>query len=470
MNTWKRIALACVSLLAMGIAPVGAALAQVKVTAANPSSAYQGTYSLDVVVSGSGFNSSAKAQYFVSGTTNPGGIAVKKVTFRSSTELVTTIDVAETADLSSFDIVVTLDSGRKGKGTTLFSVKAKPTGPSQAPTYPPARHYQAARHYQGFTGNGGSTSATSRLYMFGGTPGGGMGMSDLWSYSSAGSTGTTWTYIPGGNTTPGPRRSLGWSCGGGQCVAANGTSGTSMLKETWVYSESTQTWSQVACNNRRVLCPSARMGPTTAYDLAHGVHVLFGGDGWTTLFNDTFVFDSNTRTWRQAGGGVTPSARGFAAATFVPGVGVVMFGGWGNPCCITTLNDMHVWNGSAWAPVDSTVVSDPQRSVPTLANHSMAWDAARNALIVTGGFLTSWHTPNTETWYVTFANSNGAWQARWTLASGIGCQSAAGSPPDTVVHPGAMMAFDPVRGVQVFFGGEDADDTFRAYGNTVECL
>ena len=464
MSTLKRIAVACTSLLVMGLAPIGATVAQVKVTAATPASAYQGTTALDVVVSGSGFNSSAKVQYFVSGTTNPGGITVRNVRFNSANELVTTIDVADTADLASFDIVVTLDSGRKGKGTTLFSVKAKLTGPAATPTYPPARHYQ------GFTSNGGSTSATSRLYMFGGTPGGGMGMNDLWSYANAGSTGATWTFIPGGNTTPGPRRSLGWSCGGGQCVAANGTSGTSSLKETWVYSESTQTWSQVACNNRRVLCPSARMGPTMAYDPAHGVHVLFGGDGWASLLDDTFLFDATTRTWKQVGGGVTPSARTSAAATFVPGVGVVMSGGWGNPCCVTTLNDMHVWNGTAWAPVASTVISDPLRAVPTLANHSMAWDAARNALIVAGGFLTSWHTPNAETWYVTLEKSAaGTWQAGWSLASGIGCQTAAGSPPDTVIHQGAMMAFDAVAGKQVFFGGEDPDSTFLAYGNTVEC-
>ena len=125
MSSWKRIALAGLSLLLLGLAPVGAALAQVKVTAANPASAYQGTIALDVVVNGSGFDRTARVQYFVSGTTNPGGITVRNVVFSKSSELVTTIDVAETADLASFDIVVTLDSGRKGKGTTLFSVRAK---------------------------------------------------------------------------------------------------------------------------------------------------------------------------------------------------------------------------------------------------------------------------------------------------------------------------------------------------------
>jgi len=63
MSAWKRIAIAGVSLLALGLAPIGAAFAQVKVTAATPASAYQGTIALDVVVSGGGFNNSAKVWF-----------------------------------------------------------------------------------------------------------------------------------------------------------------------------------------------------------------------------------------------------------------------------------------------------------------------------------------------------------------------------------------------------------------------
>lgn len=66
-SIWKQITLKCLSFLIPGLAPIGAALAQVKVTAAMPASAVQGTVSLDVVVSGSGFDNSAKVQYFVSG-------------------------------------------------------------------------------------------------------------------------------------------------------------------------------------------------------------------------------------------------------------------------------------------------------------------------------------------------------------------------------------------------------------------
>ena len=50
------------------------ATAQIQVNSTNPNTAPQGTTNLNVTVSGSGFNKGAKAQWFVSGTTNPGGV------------------------------------------------------------------------------------------------------------------------------------------------------------------------------------------------------------------------------------------------------------------------------------------------------------------------------------------------------------------------------------------------------------
>ena len=109
-------------------------LAQVAVTSADPPSAPQGTVSLDVTVSGSGFDSSAQVEFLLSGTTNPGGITVRKVKVTGSRKLVATIDVAETALIDKFDIQVTLSGGRKGKGTSLFAVLAKPNSdPCAAP-------------------------------------------------------------------------------------------------------------------------------------------------------------------------------------------------------------------------------------------------------------------------------------------------------------------------------------------------
>ena len=117
-STVAALIFALVPLMVSGAPPV-------QVTAADPSSAPQGTVSLDVVVSGSGFDSSAAVSFFVTGTTNPGGITVKNVKVTGPKKLVATIDVADAAAIANFDIQVTQSGGRKGKGTSLFAVLAK---------------------------------------------------------------------------------------------------------------------------------------------------------------------------------------------------------------------------------------------------------------------------------------------------------------------------------------------------------
>ena len=464
MSTWKRIVLACVSLLALWVAPTGVASAQVKVTAATPASAYQGTIALDVVVSGSGFNNSAKVEYFVSGTTNPGGITVRSVKYTSASELVTTIEVSSTADPANFDIVVTLDSGRKGKGTTLFKVNTKPN-PSEPP--PPAPTYPAARHWQAFTSNGGTTAATSRLYMFGGAGGAQFNwqdLNDIWVYTNAGSSGAKWTFISPGSTAPGPRHHVAWSCGGGYCVLSNGVP---YYDEAWVFSESSASWSQLACN-RRAPCPARRFAATMAYDPVAGRHVLFGGTyNWSSL-GDTWSFSTSTMKWTNHGTASSVAPRNWAASTFVPPVGhIVLFGGFDDVSRV--FGDMYLWDGSVWVPV-AQVVDGTLAAVPTLMNHSMVWDPVRNRVIVTGGLKDANDTPSTDTFYVTFSSQGGGWRAAWTKASGIGCQSTAGSS-DATIHPQARMAFDIPSGVQVFFGGVEnlPDIGAYAYDNTVEC-
>ena len=97
----------------------------VEVTAADPPAAEQGTFNLDVKITGKGFKQGARSAFFVTGTTNPGGIVVKSTRYVSPTQLIANIDVAETAELSKFDIEVQLTSGRTGKGIELFTVVAK---------------------------------------------------------------------------------------------------------------------------------------------------------------------------------------------------------------------------------------------------------------------------------------------------------------------------------------------------------
>jgi hypothetical protein len=122
-SSWASLLLLA-SFVGLGALP---AVAQIQVVSATPSAAPQGTVNLDVTISGKGFKSGAKAQWFITGTTNPGGVTVNSTTFKGSTSLTANITIASDAVISSFDLVVTNTDGRTGKGTDLFAVTAKGT-------------------------------------------------------------------------------------------------------------------------------------------------------------------------------------------------------------------------------------------------------------------------------------------------------------------------------------------------------
>jgi hypothetical protein len=103
---------------------------QVQVTAADPASTAQGTINLNVKVTGKGFKNGAKAKWFVTGTTDPGGVTVNSTTFVNSGELTANITVADSAVVANFDIQVLNSDGRGGKGTELFAITAKGQLPS----------------------------------------------------------------------------------------------------------------------------------------------------------------------------------------------------------------------------------------------------------------------------------------------------------------------------------------------------
>ena len=106
---------------------ITAASAQISVTSSLPNNATQGTTNLNVTVGGKGFKSGAKAQWFVSGTTNPGGVTVNSTAFVNANTLTANITVSGTATIGGFDIQVTNTDGRTGKGSELFAVRSKVT-------------------------------------------------------------------------------------------------------------------------------------------------------------------------------------------------------------------------------------------------------------------------------------------------------------------------------------------------------
>jgi hypothetical protein len=102
-----------------------AAAQDIVVSAADPPTAPQGTVNLDVKITGKNFKRGAVSRFLVTGTQNPGGVAVNRTTFVRSTELRANVTITDTATLSKFDIEVQNSDGRTGKGIELFTVTAK---------------------------------------------------------------------------------------------------------------------------------------------------------------------------------------------------------------------------------------------------------------------------------------------------------------------------------------------------------
>src|SRR4029079_7229563 len=111
--------------LACWILAGSAAAQNVTVTTADPNTGAQGTTSLVVKISGRNFAPGARADFFLSGTSNPAGITVHGTQWVSASEVDATIDIADTAALAFFDIRVANTNGRSGKGSDLFNVVQK---------------------------------------------------------------------------------------------------------------------------------------------------------------------------------------------------------------------------------------------------------------------------------------------------------------------------------------------------------
>ena len=308
-----------------------------------------------------------------------------------------------------------------------------------------------------FTGNGASGADANRLYLYGGDDDGIVPvLDDLWYYQTGSNA---WARVtPNGKSRPGPRMLAGWSCGGGTCVLEDGSKGTGLINETWTYDEAANAWSKVSCTAARP-CPSGREAPTMAYDPTTGLHLLFGGSSLSyrvrpsANFDDTYTFNAAMRQWAKLSPQHKPSPREGAAAAFVPGVGVVLFGG---TDLSNVLCDMFVWTGADWV-----AVSVGNRG-PCLAGHSMAWTGTN--LIVAGGWLEG-GLGNSATYRFQF-NADGR-SGTWATSSPGTCQNPTGGT-DTVIHLGVKMAADDtLPPTRVYFGGRDQSGTF--YDNTVEC-
>ena len=161
--------------------------------------------------------------------------------------------------------------------------------------------------------------------------------------------------------------------------------------------------------------------------------MLYGGQIGASggIYDDTWVY--NGTTWTKQTPATVPFGRFGAQAAFIPGVGTVMFGGFGGAGNGVYLLETWIWDGygANWSQPSIANGASPRARV----GHVMA---SNNTLAVMfGGNISSGECVN-DTW--TF---NGT---AWTKVS------AATSPS---VRTNAVMSYDSVNSIFVLFGGKN---------------
>lgn len=195
----------------------------------------------------------------------------------------------------------------------------------------------------------------------------------------------------------------------------------------------------------------ARRGHMLAFDSTRSRTVMFGGrDAVSTALDDTWEYNAATNAWAAGCGGAgcstKPTARQGAGMAFDSQNAVtVLFSGvlaGGSPAP----NDTWSYNGTVWAPICNAgaclASSPPARRYP-----GMAYDAARNVVVLFGGQDAVTNNYRSDTWEL----SGSTWSKRCD-------DGACGIPPRTLI----TMAFDSRSKRVVVFGGADSGASPRS--------
>ncbi|HEY6238885.1 MAG TPA: kelch repeat-containing protein, partial [Thermoplasmata archaeon] len=152
---------------------------------------------------------------------------------------------------------------------------------------------------------------------------------------------------------------------GGSVDFGSATSG-----ETWVYRAGN--WTQIFPS----LSPSPRWGAMLVYDPNESALVLFGGTDGSTAFHDTWEFKNGT--WSQLTLAVHPSGRAWASAAFDGSNGaVVLFGGcqgvYGGfyGCSGQYANDTWTFSNGSWSAL-SPLVTPPGSAGAAMASSPLS--------------------------------------------------------------------------------------------------
>ncbi|MBL8752079.1 MAG: hypothetical protein JNK15_02155, partial [Planctomycetes bacterium] len=190
--------------------------------------------------------------------------------------------------------------------------------------------------------------------------------------------------------------------------------------------------------------PAPRSAPLLAFDLLGPRVLMFGGNGTGEFWSLA------GGVWTQLTPAVLPGPRHRSNLATNPVSGeIVLYGGIDGSSQFA-LDDTWKWDGTVWQSLA------PAASPGGFARHAMAYDVARQAVVLFGGRNNLWLTnqASSQTWE--FAAGT------WTLANPV--QSPSG-------RVDAALAFHPGLNTVLLFGGQDSsgnanDDTWTYDGTT----
>ena len=251
-------------------------------------------------------------------------------------------------------------------------------------------------------------SVTGRLIMIGGYDLDWNRLNDVWEYNGSSKTWTDFTPSTGAFPIQRSGHAAAFDPVRRKVVMFGGLNDSSQwLNDTWEWDTVAHTWTNVT----PATSPSPRQGSRLVYDAANDRIILVGGVDANHFYGETWAWNLTARTWTLLSTGTSSSAgRTFLGRTF-PGAAynsstnrVVVFGGIGYPNAngtgaVTDFGDLWELRGSTWT--DVTPASGP----PARGWTQLAFDSAANRMIMFGGWANTAATSFGDTW----ALSGGAW-------------------------------------------------------------
>ena len=174
--------------------------------------------------------------------------------------------------------------------------------------------------------------------------------------------------------------------GGTNMDPSSGT--TSPNKETWEWSPTTGKWTN---RTGAGTTPDARSGAAMVFDSVHGKFVLFGGRSGSGLnYEDTWEWDPAGGTWTDvSASGSHPSARSQAGMVFEKSTGkILLFGGGRSDSASYDATGVSLSYGDTWEydPAAHTWTALTVAAAPTARNDfGMVWDTSRNVAVLFAG-------------------------------------------------------------------------------------